>query len=262
MVDNGWHPHICTFCSSSTAPTSPRTNSTSSESGSGNAGATTYRKTLGREIHGIYGVDARPVRDINGVGDYVSKIHFEMVRGDLKTHRQNETKGGSRTPMAGRHRRGPHRRRRGHRLLAGIRHSDARARRSSASPRVIRDRYGTAVTTDTTDEDLAAQTQDATDEAALSNELYGTARRHRINGESVIARAVIALEDHGPRAMATQLEADLGQRVVVERRIGRVPLIRFLSTKAERLLAATAPTSSQVGDIIRARRGIGERRLW
>ena len=96
----------------------------------------------------------------------------------------------------------------------------------------------------------------------MDNEIYGTARRRRLNGESAIARAIVALEDHGIDAMASQLEADLGQRVVVEQRIGRLRLIRFLSSKAERLLAATAPTYTEIADSIRGRRDVTERPPW
>lgn len=50
------------------------------------------KRTLGRDIHTERGVDAVPVRDAAGVGEYVSKIHYEMVRCDLKTgRRKNRT---------------------------------------------------------------------------------------------------------------------------------------------------------------------------
>ncbi len=258
--DNGWHPHIHVLFFFD-RPDLTEDELDEFRARIGKRWGDNIQRTLGREIHGIYGVDARPVRDINGVGDYVSKIHFEMVRGDLKIRRQDETKGGSRTPwQVG---------------IDGVRtgdaHDIARWREYTAAmkgqkvlgvSKAIRDRYGAAPTTEQTDEELAAQAQDADDVAALSNEVYGNARRRRVDGQSVIARAIVALEDDGLEAMATKLEVDLGQRVVVEERTARLPLVRFLSSKAERLLEATEPIEVEVADRNGTWRGLTERLLW
>lgn len=39
---------------------------------------------LGRDVHPDIGVDLVPIRDEEGIGDYVSKIEFEVARGDIK----------------------------------------------------------------------------------------------------------------------------------------------------------------------------------
>ena len=176
--DNGWHPHIHVLFFFD-RPDLTEDELDEFRARIGKRWGDNIQKALGREIHGIYGVDARPVRDINGVGDYVSKIHFEMVRGDLKTRRQDETKGGSRTPwqvgIDGVH--------------TGDAHDIARWREYATAmkgqkvlgvSKAIRDRHGVAPTTEQSDEELAAQAQDADDVVAVSNEVHGTARRRRI----------------------------------------------------------------------------------
>jgi hypothetical protein len=44
-------------------------------------------------VHLVHGVGTIPIIDHAGIGEYVSKIHLELTRQDLKTAR-----GGSRTP--------------------------------------------------------------------------------------------------------------------------------------------------------------------
>lgn len=162
---------------------------------------------LERDIHGVYGVDARTVRDMAGIGDYVSKIHFETVRSDLKVKEQDRQRGGSRTPwQVG---------------LDGVRDGErtdiARWReyveatkglRVHEPSRSIRAMYGKPETTgaDMTDEQLAAETpEQGIPEVGIANDLWGTARRARRNGQSVVAQALLALEDHGLEAMRSSL---------------------------------------------------------
>ena len=65
----------------------------SSGPGGRTGGPSWVKRTLGRDIHSERGVDAVPVRDAAGLGEYVSKIHYELVRSDLKQGRRK-----SRTP--------------------------------------------------------------------------------------------------------------------------------------------------------------------
>ena len=81
---HGWHPHLHVLCF--------HHRQLSPEDGSlqefrawwSDRWARWVKRTLGRDIHTERGVDAVPVRDAAGLGEYVSKIHFELVRSDLK----------------------------------------------------------------------------------------------------------------------------------------------------------------------------------
>lgn len=199
--------------------------------------AAQVHKRLGRNLHAVHGVDARMVTDAEGVGDYLNKIHFEMVRSDLKTGRRlDETKGGSRTPWQV--------------AIDGATTGDARdiawwrdyciatkGLRVMGVSKALWDRYGRLNTTERSDEELAAENQGAEDEVAISNDVFGTARTRRdANGRSIIARAVLALEDNRVQGMADVL-AEVGD-LALDRRPFGPPLIRFRYSKAERLTDA------------------------
>ena len=89
---HGWHPHLHVLCFHDT-PLSPEDGSLQEfRAWWSNRWARWVKRNLGRDIHTERGVDAVPVKDNDGLGEYVSKIHYELVRSDLKRgRRENRT---------------------------------------------------------------------------------------------------------------------------------------------------------------------------
>ena len=109
-------------------------------------------RRLNRDIHGIYGCDVRQVIDDQGVAGYVSKIHFELARADLKARDD----GISRTPWQV--------------AVDGIRWGDkadiarwaefvtaTKGKRIYSRSECLIDRYGKAGSEDATDDELAGR---------------------------------------------------------------------------------------------------------
>ena len=179
-------------------------------------------QSLDREINYQYGVDATPVRDTAGVGVYVSKIHFELARSDLKT--KNHPGRTSRTPWQ--------------LALDGDETGDAhdlarwkefvratKGRRMLGISPELRRRYGRHETADQTDTELAAEAQDGQIVATIDRRVWLAARRHR--ARALIAAALVAYEANGLHAMVNELGC-LG-RLAVESNDG-LPHIRFTTS--------------------------------
>ena len=219
---NGWHPHLHILCF--------HENQLTPEDGSlqefrawwSTRWARWVKRTLGRDIHNERGVDAVPVRDTNGLGDYVSKIHFEMVRSDLKRGRRQ-----SRTPWQ----------------IALDAADTGDCRDIARWAEYCRATKGRWVITglsalravyridadDLTDAEASEQTQDGTIVATIDGKLWRAARRHR--RQPLIAQALTALETKGPEAMATVFTKALPHLDVI---------VRYDSEGMPELLAATS----------------------
>lgn len=220
---HGWHPHIHVLCF--------HDQQLSPEDGSlqefrawwSNRWARWVKRNLGRDIHTQRGVDAIPVKNNTGLGDYVSKIHFELVRSDLKHGRRR-----NRTPWQI--------------ALDAAETGDCRDMARwreychatkgkwvvSGLP-ALRTVY-TIDAEDLTDEEAAAQGQDGTLITFVDGRLWRTARRQRRT--ATIARALTALERRGLDAMA-QVLADLDptRQVAIGTTPEGVPIIEWERTR-------------------------------
>lgn len=181
-------------------------------------------QTLGREIHHNYGVDATPVRDHPGIGAYVSKIHFELARSDLKTNKNNPGRT-SRTPWQV--------------AIDGDETGDAqdiarwkefvratKGRRMLGISPELRRQYGHHDTADKTDTELAAETQDGDIVATIDRRVWLAARRHR--ARALIAAALLAYETNGLAGMTQEL-ATVGAVTIDDH--DHIPHIRFTRNK-------------------------------
>ena len=194
--------------------------------------ATLHRQTPRREIHYRYGVDATIVRDDDGIGSYISKIHFELTRSDLKTGR-----GKSRTPwQIG---------------LDAQETGDAQdtarwceyvevthRRRAVSVSKALRDAYPQHETADQTDEELAQQEQPGEIELDFADDVYDEILHHR----TTPLRAIVAtaFEDGGQLAAIKALRV-LGQPVYVglPEPGETAPIVRFVTAQAWAPIANT-----------------------
>ena len=228
---NGWHPHLHVLLFLDTPPLDPDGDDVAELRARVTElwGHMVARHLDGRQINQAHAVDLVVV---NGsvqatqetIARYLSKIHFEMTRADLKTRDTN----GPRTPWQV--------------AVDAWRWGDAadvarwteyvtatRGRRVFSVSTRLRDRYHTPDIAERTDDELAAEDQgDLTVEVAIANNVWGHARHARTtNDRSVIAAALLAYEDHTIAAMARTLADHLDRPVVVVDRPGDVPLIRY-----------------------------------
>lgn len=216
---HGWHPHIHVLCFHD-SPLSPEDGSLQEfRAWWSNRWARWVKRTLGRDIHSERGVDAVPVRDAAGLGEYVSKIHYELVRSDLKQGRRK-----SRTPWQ----------------IALDAAETGDCRDMARWVEYCHATKGKWVVTglpalravyeieaeELTDEEAAAQTQDGTLTVFVDGKLWRAARR--IKRRPVIAQALTALETGGVAAMAAVLATvDQLRRVVWRRQDSDVPIIEW-----------------------------------
>ncbi|MCP4965695.1 MAG: protein rep, partial [bacterium] len=87
---NGWHPHLHVVIFHDTLLSEDDGSLEEFRARFGQRWARYIAHQLNREIHYRYGVDAVIIRDDKGIGTYVSKIHLELVRSDLKQTRGSE----------------------------------------------------------------------------------------------------------------------------------------------------------------------------
>lgn len=208
----------------------------------------------GRTVHQRYGVDVRPVRDEKGIGEYVSKIEFEMTRSDLKTDRTRASENGSRTPwqIAADF------------LDTGEATDQALWReyiegthelRILGMSQKLRDHYGRYEGADKTDDEIAAESTEIEPVVNISAEVFMAARNKRV--ATVVPDMITAFEHGGTDALLAVL-SELGPLVVEDRSsVGEVPLVRFRSQKAN-VLADTAGRTARL--VRKSRHGFAVRR--
>ena len=206
----GWHPHLHVLCF--------HEHQLSPEDGSlqefrawwSDRWARWVKRTLGRDIHAERGVDAVPVKNAEGLGSYVSKIHYELVRSDLKTGRRK-----NRTPWQI--------------ALDAADTGDCRdiarwaeyckatkGRWIVSGLPALRKVYRIAAE-DLTDEQAAQETQDGTIVAYIDAKLWRKARQHRRT--AIIGQALTAFETGNLEALMRALN-----RAVPD---GRVGVLRY-----------------------------------
>lgn len=86
---NGWHPHLHVLFFHDAALHGNDGTLEEFRDALGARWGRYIEAELGRQVHELYGVDAVPVRDEAGIGAYVSKIHYELARSDLKIGRDD-----------------------------------------------------------------------------------------------------------------------------------------------------------------------------
>ncbi|MCP4962552.1 MAG: hypothetical protein GY925_25190, partial [Actinomycetia bacterium] len=182
---------------------------------------------LNREIHYRYGVDAVIIRDDRGVGTYVSKIHLELVRSDLK-----QTRGGKgRTPWQ-----------------VGVDAAEtgdardiarwkewvtvSRRRRAISVSPAVRAAYPAHETAELSDEELAQQEQNGEIELDFDNEVYDTLLHHR--HQPLRALVALAFEDNGSQGVLNLLHSILDRAVYLggPEPGNTAPVIRYVSAQA------------------------------
>ena len=187
----GWHPHLHVLCFHD-RPLSPEDGSLQEfRAWWSNRWANWIKRTLSRDIHAERGVDAVVVRDRAGIGEYVSKIHFELVRGDLKDgRRKNRTpwqialdaaETGDKRDMA-----------------RWVEYCEATKRKWLVTGlAALRKLYG--MPPEMSDEDAASQAQQGTVRVCVDGRVWRRARRY--NRRAVIADALAAYEAAGINGM-------------------------------------------------------------
>lgn len=219
-IAHGWHPHLHVLCFHD-QPLSPEDGSMQEfRAWWSNRWARWIKRTLKRDVHNERGVDAVPVRDNEGIGEYVSKIHYELVRSDLK-HGRRRT---NRTPWQ-----------------IAIDAADTGDCRDMArwveycqatkgkwvvtGLDTMRKIYPTPEA-DITDEEAAAEEQDGTLAVLVDGSLWRAARRQtRI---PTVAMALSALESDGIDGMTRVLAQVIPDRgATVRQTADGIPLICF-----------------------------------
>lgn len=205
---NGWHPHLHVLFFHDAAL---HGNDGTLEEFRDTLGARWGRyieAELGRQVHELYGVDAVPVRDEAGIGAYVSKIHYELARSDLKVGRND---GRSRSPwqvgIDAAETGDAKDTRRWHEWVQVTKGSRA----LGVSP-ALRDHYGQHETVEMTDQELAATAQEGLTEIEFDHEVYNDLHRHR---EPLLAEVALVYQDSGVRGLRKYLESTFGRRVLV-----------------------------------------------
>ena len=215
----GWHPHLHVLCFHD-EPLSPEDGSLQEfRAWWSDRWARWIKRTLGRDVHGERGVDAVPVRDTVGIGEYVSKIHYELVRSDLKHgRRQNRTpwqiaidaaETGDCRDMA-----------------RWVEYCEATKGKWVVTGLEALRKIYPVPEAETTDEEAAAEEQDGTLVAFVDGGIWRAARRQK--RLPVIAQALTALETGGVASMVAVLARVMpGRRVVAARRIDGVAVVEW-----------------------------------
>ncbi|MEM7339783.1 MAG: hypothetical protein AAF467_14105 [Actinomycetota bacterium] len=174
---------------------------------------TRIARRLGRETHAYYGVKGDPVRDNAGIGAYVSKIHFEMARSDLK---HGDVTWDQRSPWQ----LGLDAARTGEAqdIARWVEwHLATKGRNAIQIPIALRDLYAEQLAVlgqaDKTDEDIAAEDQGGEIEAWISAPAYDALRQaNRHTG--ALSEFVITYQHHGLQPAVRQAKAH-GVRLAV-----------------------------------------------
>ena len=229
---NGWHPHLHVLLFVDRPPLDPEGDDVRAMEA---WLASKWHVMVDRWIGGrrtLPGVGAKLLVVNGGVGakettlaTYLAKISWEMTRADLKV--DEAERWSSRTPwQVG---------------IDAYLYGDTKDIaawcewvRASKGTRIydrspsLADHYGTPATEAKTDEELAAQADDLTEQVAIDARVWGVARTTRLaGGRSAVADALLALEDGDIEDMRRTLAQLLGRRVVRVDRGDRVPLLAF-----------------------------------
>ncbi|MGH1492073.1 MAG: hypothetical protein ACRBK7_22240 [Acidimicrobiales bacterium] len=222
---HGWHPHLHVLCFHD-EPLSPEDGSLQEfRAWWSDRWSRWIKRTLKRDVHHERGVDAIPVRNTAGIGEYVSKIHFELVRSDLKHgRRQNRTPWQIAIDAADT---GDCRD-----MARWVEYCEAtKGKWVVTGIDALRKLYPTPEP-EVTDEEASAQEQDGVLKVCIDGDVWRAARRQK--RQAVIARALTALEREGVDGMVAVLSTiDPSRRVVAFRTSGGVPLIEYESSEKE-----------------------------
>lgn len=246
---NGWHPHLHVLFFHDSALHGNDGTLEEFRDALGARWGRYIEAELGRQVHELYGVDAVPVRDEAGIGAYVSKIHYELARSDLKVGRND---GRSRSPWQV----GIDAAETGEK--ADIRRWQEWVRVTkgshalSLSP-VLRRRYGRHATADQTDEELAGAVQDGETEVEFDHEVYNDLYRHR---DAVLADVALVYQDQGLPGLRRYLAAVFSRRALVMNDGVGPPRIEW-DPLSKRLVARNQAARSQSQQQTEAEDGYG-----
>ncbi len=221
---HGWHPHLHVLFFHDRPTFGADGSLERFRDALGAKWGTSIERQLGRTIHEFYGVDAVCVRDDKGLGDYVSKIHFELARNDLK---QGDQDFSSRSPwQVGLDAK-----------TTGDAQDTARwaewywamkGRNAITITPALRELYGEDSSSAKTDEELAAEEQAGEIEIEFSSQVYDDLRS-KGRYTPALADTALAYQDHGLPGLLRYITQTLGQRVGVVTG-GGIPKVIYLST--------------------------------
>lgn len=207
---NGWHPHLHVLFFHNIPSFGADGSLERFRDALGARWGASIERQLGRTIHEYYGVDAVCVRDDKGLGDYVSKIQFELARNDLKHGDQDFN---SRSPwQVGLDAK-----------TTGEAQDTARwvewywamkGRNAITVSPSLRELYGKDSSSGKTDEELAAEEQAGEIEVEFSAAVYDDLRRHGRHSPA-LADAALAFQDHGLPGLLRYVTRTLRRRVGV-----------------------------------------------
>ncbi len=224
---HGWHPHLHVLFFHDRPTFGSDGSLERFRDALGAKWGASVERQLGRTIHEYYGVDAVCVRDDEGLGDYVSKINFELARNDLK-HGDRDFNSRSPWQVA---------------LDAkttGDAHDTARwaewywamkGRNAITITPGLRELYGEDSSSGKTDEELAAEEQAGEIEVEFSTEIYDDLRSQG-RYTPALADTALAYQDHGLPGLLRYVTQTLGRRVGVVTG-GGVPRVIYLDRQEE-----------------------------
>lgn len=219
---HGWHPHLHVLFFHDRPTFGADGSLERFRDALGAKWGASIERQLGRTIHEYYGVDAVCVRDDKGLGDYVSKINFELARNDLK-HGDRDFNSRSPWQVA---------------LDAKTTgeaqdtarwaewHWAMKGRNAITITSALREIYGEDASSTKTDEELAAEEQAGEIEVEFSTQVYDDLRskgRHA----PVLADTALAYQDHGLLGLLRYITNTLGRRVGVVTGSGMPRVIYF-----------------------------------
>ncbi len=207
---NGWHPHLHVLFFHDRPTFGSDGSLERFRDALGVKWGVSIERQLGRTIHEYYGVDAVCVRDDEGLGDYVSKIHFELTRNDLK---HSDRDFNSRSPwQVGLDAK-----------TTGDSRDTARwaewywtmkGRNAITITPALRELYGEDSSSTKTAEELAAEAQAGEIEIEFST-AASDALRSQGRHTPTLADTALAYQDHGLPGLLRYVSRTLGRRVGV-----------------------------------------------
>ena len=224
---HGWHPHLHVLFFHDKPCRGDDGTLEHFRDAIGDRWSARIERQLGRSVHDTYGVLALPVRDDDGLGAYVSKIHYELARSDLK---QGDVDWNHRSPwQVG---------------LDAARTGDAidtarwaewywatKGRRAFSVSPILRERYGRTLSTDKSDEELAAERQAGEIEVWLSGRVYDALRQAN-RYRPALAEILIAFEEHGLMGLLREARSILGRALTLGDRRG-TPVVSFTVARSD-----------------------------
>ncbi len=219
---NGWHPHLHALFFHERPTLGSDGSLERFRDALGVKWGASIERQLGRTIHEYYGVDAVCVRDDKGLGDYVSKIHFELARNDLK---HGDRDFNSRSPwQVGLDAK-----------TTGDAQDTARwaewywamkGRNAITITPALRELYGEDSSSTKTDEELAAEEQAGEIEIEFSSQVYDDLRSQG-RYTPALADTALTYQDHGLPGLLRYVTQTLGRRVGVVTG-GGIPKVIYL----------------------------------